>query len=96
MCIRDRADAVSLELTKGQISLHDVYLMHGSKPNISRYTRRGITLRLMPTSSLFSRDLADEMHRNNKKKGKLNLSEHPVLLLRGEDVCGENKFVNYN
>jgi len=92
----NESDSVSLELTKGQISIHDVYLMHGSRPNVSMHTRRGITLRLMPTSSLYSRDLADEMHRNNKKKGKLNLSEHPVLLLRGEDICGENKFLNHN
>lgn len=85
----DERDAVNIELKRGQVSLHDVFLMHGSQPNRSDKIRRGITMRLMPTTSHYDRDVANEMHRG---RGKLNLAEHPVLLLRGIDQCGMNEF----
>ncbi len=86
----DESQAVDLELQRGQVSLHDVYLMHGSQPNLSGKRRRGMTMRLMPTSSLYDREIAHE--RFVKQRGKMNMAEHPVLLLRGVDQCGKNEF----
>lgn len=85
----DESRAVDIELEHGQVSLHDVYLMHGSQPNYSGKRRRGMTMRLMPTTSLYDRDVANEMY---KQRGKINMAEHPVLLLRGVDRCGKNEF----
>ena len=52
----DESNAVSMELEAGMISLHDVYLVHGSAVNRSSRSRRGLTLRFMPTSSVFDRE----------------------------------------
>lgn len=49
----DESTAVDVVLEAGQISLHDVYLMHGSEPNTSGKPRRGMTLRFFPTTSVF-------------------------------------------
>ena len=76
-------------LEAGQISLHDVYLAHGSEINTSERPRRGMTLRLMPTTSHFDRDLAARMH---VERGGRSLGRHNVFLLRGEDRCGRNDF----
>ena len=49
----DASQAVDLVLEAGQMSLHDVYLVHGSEANRSANPRRGMTLRFMPTTSVF-------------------------------------------
>ena len=54
----DETRAADLVLKAGQMSLHDVYLPHGSEPNFSSRPRRGMTLRFMPTTSVFDRDIA--------------------------------------
>jgi len=46
-------EAVDIVLEPGQISLHDVYLYHGSEANKSDKPRRGMTLRYMPTTSVY-------------------------------------------
>ena len=86
----DESQAVDIELKRGQISLHDVYLMHGSQPNTSGMRRRGMTMRLMPTTSLYDREVANEMFA--KRGGAMSLADHPVLLLRGSDQTGRNRF----
>ncbi|MCZ6642247.1 MAG: phytanoyl-CoA dioxygenase family protein, partial [Gammaproteobacteria bacterium] len=64
------------------ISLHDVYLMHGSEANTSDRPRRGMTLRYMPTTSVYRRDL-----------GKSPIDDKRTLfLMRGEDASGQNDF----
>ncbi len=85
----DEADAVDIVLEAGQISLHDVYLLHGSEPNTSPKSRRGMTMRFMPTTSVFDRDLARE------KAARLGIVDHSarqVFLLRGVDRSGQNTF----
>ena len=76
-------------MKRGQISLHDVYLMHGSEPNRSSKPRRGMTMRMMPTTSLYDRTAADAMY---AERGGTNLAHHPVLLLNGQDRHGGNEF----
>lgn len=83
-------DAVDLVLDCGQISLHDVFLIHGSEANTSPNPRRGMTLRYMPTTSVFDRDLADrQMAAKNLKTGH---SQRTLFLMRGGDKSGRNDF----
>ena len=85
----DASEAVDIELERGQVSLHDVYLMHGSEPNRSTTPRRGLTMRFMPTTSHYDLALAEQMFDSG---GKNNLALNPVLLMRGEDRSGCNRF----
>ena len=85
----DETDAVDIVLKAGQVSLHDVYLLHGSEPNRSPRPRRGMTMRFMPTTSVFDRELAQEKAR---RLGIVDHSDRQVYLLRGTDRSGENEF----
>lgn len=78
----DEDRAVDIVLEAGQISLHDVYLMHASEANSSDKPRRGMTLRYMPTSSVYRRDL---------NKSPVD-DKRTVFLMRGIDESGENDF----
>ena len=82
-------EAVDLTLEAGQISLHDVYLVHGSEENKSPNPRRGMTLRYMPTTSVFDRDLAA---RQEKEKKLLDHTQRTLFLMRGTDISGRNDF----
>ena len=85
----DEREAVDLELKTGQISLHDVYLLHGSDANTSDKPRRGMTLRFMPTSSVFDREMATELHH------RLGVADHAtrtLFLMRGADESKQNDF----
>lgn len=84
----DEAEAVNIELKPGQVSLHDVYLYHGSDANKSDKSRRGMTLRYMPTSSVYGHDLPTKY----KREGVLEMSQRTVYLMRGTDRSGENSF----
>lgn len=53
----DEANAVDLELQPGQMSLHDVYMIHGAQANTSGKRRTGVALRYMPSTSVFERNL---------------------------------------
>ncbi len=85
----DERQAVDLVLAPGQVSLHDVFLLHGSEANTSDRPRRGMTLRFMPTSSVFDHALASELYQ------RLGITDHSVrtlYLMRGIDECGQNDF----
>eukprot|EP00746_Dinoflagellata_sp_MGD_P026245 gnl/MRDRNA2_/MRDRNA2_161822_c0_seq1.p1 gnl/MRDRNA2_/MRDRNA2_161822_c0~~gnl/MRDRNA2_/MRDRNA2_161822_c0_seq1.p1 ORF type:complete len:261 (-),score=31.63 gnl/MRDRNA2_/MRDRNA2_161822_c0_seq1:175-957(-) len=79
----DASKAVDLVLEPGQISLHDVFLIHGSEKNTSDHSRRGMTMRFMPTTSVYRRDL---------DVGWPEGPELPVFLMRGEDKSGKTDF----
>jgi ectoine hydroxylase-related dioxygenase (phytanoyl-CoA dioxygenase family) len=82
-------DAVDLELQPGQMSMHDVYMIHGAKANTSTIRRTGVAIRYMPTTSHFDRSL----HPAQGKSGlSLNFATRPLWLLKGRDVCGRNDF----
>ncbi|MCY3885985.1 MAG: phytanoyl-CoA dioxygenase family protein [Gammaproteobacteria bacterium] len=81
----DESAAVDIELEAGQISLHDVYLMHSSEPNRSYKPRRGMTLRFMPTTSVYCRNLSSGPSARVDRARTL-------FLMRGVDVSGENDF----
>lgn len=84
--IKDPADIM---LEPGQVSLHDVYLAHGSEPNRSGKSRRGMTLRFMPTTSVFDRARAEQLHHDI---GIRNHAVRTLFLMRGGDPSGQNDF----
>ena len=86
----DGSQAVDIALQQGQISLHDVFLVHGSQPNRSVNSRRGMTMRYMPTTSIFDHKLAARQYNN------LQVPDHSnrkLYHMRGEDRSGENELV---
>ena len=85
----DDDKAVPLELEAGQMSLHDVYLLHGSEANDSGKPRRGITMRFMPGTSVFDREKAKQLSRD---LGVVDHSDRTIYLMRGQDKTGENDF----
>jgi chlorinating enzyme len=84
----DESKAVDIVLQPGEVSLHDVYLYHGSEPNFSDHPRRGMTLRYMPTSSVYHHD--DETR--FEREGRLDMSNRTIYLMRGADQSGQNDF----
>ncbi|MFY8179583.1 MAG: phytanoyl-CoA dioxygenase family protein, partial [Limnohabitans sp.] len=77
------------ELQPGQMSMHDVYMIHGAKANTSTQRRTGVALRFMPGTSLFDRDLRPV---DGKSGVPVSFGTRPLWLLRGEDRTGRNDF----
>ena len=78
-----------MTLKRGQISLHDVYLVHGSEANNSSMARRAVTMRFMPTSSVFDH----QMVKDKNLFSKLNASKYQdrkIYHMRGRDISGKN------
>lgn len=89
----DESQARDDVLQAGQISLHDVYLVHGSRENRSPRRRSDYAIRYMPATSRYVRDPAFPANAYAAEKSKLmNYTERPLWLLRGRDIAG-NDFV---
>jgi hypothetical protein len=85
----DERAAVDIELEPGQMSLHDVYMIHGAEANRSARRRTGVALRYMPASSVFERDLEPVQ---GKSGVPVDFARRPIWLVRGRDVSGRNDF----
>ena len=85
----DEGEAVDLELEPGQMSMHDVYMIHGAKANTSDRRRTGVALRYMPASSVFERDLRPA---DGQTGLAVDFARRPLWLLRGSDRSGRNDF----
>jgi ectoine hydroxylase-related dioxygenase (phytanoyl-CoA dioxygenase family) len=85
----DEGDAVDIELEPGQMSLHDVYMIHGARPNTSSKRRTGVALRYMPATSVFERDLKPA---HGKTGVAVDFAHRPLWLVRGMDRSGRNDF----
>ncbi len=85
-----QAAPVDVILRAGQMSLHDVYLIHGSNENRSPHRRAGIAIRYMPATSIFRRDLIAP---SDASGFKVDFSNRPLWLLRGSDQTGQNNFM---
>ena len=85
----DENTAVDIELEPGQMSLHDVYMIHGAKANTSQKRRTGVALRYMPSTSHFDRSLKPM---DGKTGVAVNFANRPLWLLRGVDRTGLNDF----
>jgi hypothetical protein len=85
----DEATAVDVELQPGEMSLHDVYMIHGARPNTSQRRRTGVALRYMPSTSVFDRSLKPV---DGKTGVPVNFAKRPLWLVRGVDRSGRNDF----
>jgi ectoine hydroxylase-related dioxygenase (phytanoyl-CoA dioxygenase family) len=79
-----------IEIEAGQMILFDLYLIHGSHSNDTPQQRRALTIRYMPTTSHFDRELAARQHR---EMAVPDLSKRHLYRVRGIDHCGKNKLV---
>jgi len=86
----DEQQAVDIELQPGQMSLHDVYMIHGARPNRSARRRTGVALRYMPSTSLFDRSLRPV---DGQSGVPVQFAQRPLWLLKGVDRHGGNDFV---
>lgn len=83
----DPSDAVDVVLEPGQMSIHDVFMIHGSEANRSTHRRAGLAIRYMPATSLYDRRI--------KMPGgaaaiRQDMSRRPIYLVRGEDRAGND------
>jgi ectoine hydroxylase-related dioxygenase (phytanoyl-CoA dioxygenase family) len=85
----DESKAVDVELEPGQMSLHDVYMIHGATLNRSPLRRAGVAIRYMPGSSVFERNL---MKPGSGSGYLVDFSTRPLWLLKGKDRTGKNDF----
>jgi hypothetical protein len=85
----DLEQARDIVLEPGQISLHDVYLVHGSGANRSDRRRMGLVLRIMPASSFYNHDSGKIKEDAGSPHG---YSNRALFLLRGTDRSGRNDF----
>lgn len=85
----DDKEAVDLELQPGQMSMHDVYMIHGAQANRSGQRRTGVALRFMPGTSLFDRKLRPS---DGQTGVPVSFATRPLWLLRGMDRTGANDF----
>jgi hypothetical protein len=85
----DLNEARDIVLDAGQISLHDVYLVHGSEANRSDKRRMGLVLRIMPASSYYNHNSGKIKEDAGSPHG---YSNRALFLLRGEDKSGRNDF----
>ena len=81
--------ARDIVLEPGQISLHDVYLVHGSAANHSAKRRMGLVLRIMPATSFYNHNSGKIKEDAGSPHG---YSNRALFLLRGEDSSGRNDF----
>lgn len=73
-------------LYAGQISIHDVYLIHGSGVNRSDKRRADYAIRYMPATSRYVRDSSFAANAYAAEKSQLmNYTKRPLWLLRGVD-----------
>jgi hypothetical protein len=86
----DESSAVDLELQPGEMSLHDVYMVHGAKANRSDRRRTGVALRYMPSTSVFERDLRPA---DGKTGIAVDFANRPLWLVKGSDRSGRNDLV---
>ena len=85
----DDNEAVDIELAPGQMSMHDIYMIHGAQANRSGVRRTGVALRYMPGSSLFDRSLKPS---DGQTGVPVSFATRPLWLLRGADRTGRNDF----
>ena len=85
----DLERARDIVLQPGQISIHDVYLVHGSGPNLSDRRRMGLVLRIMPATSFYNHSSGKIKEDAGSPHG---YSRRALYLLRGVDRSQRNNF----
>ncbi len=85
----DLASAYDVIMTAGELSLHDVDIVHGSQPNRSPRRRAGFAIRYMPSTAHYDRSL---QLGNASATVPVEFAQRPIWLVRGVDRCGRNDF----
>ncbi len=85
----EESDAVDIELEPGQLSLHDVFMIHGANANRSPRRRTGVAIRYMPGTAHFDRSLGEA---HGASGLATDYAHRPLWLLRGADRTGLNNF----
>ncbi|MCC6000277.1 MAG: phytanoyl-CoA dioxygenase family protein [Pararhodobacter sp.] len=87
----DDSKARDVVLAPGQISLHDVYTVHGSAHNRGTKRRADYAIRYMPATSLYDRspDHPATVYAN-KMSPNMNYPMRPIWLVRGQDRAGND------
>lgn len=92
----DLGDAQDVVLEPGQISLHDVYLVHGSAENHSNRRRADYAIRYMPATTLYDRSPSNPaVVYAREHSPNMNYPLRPIWLVRGVDRAG-NDFTTGN
>lgn len=84
----DETTAKDDALAAGQISLHDVFLIHGSRVNRSTKRRAGLTFRYMPATSHFDRSIPEYRTVGIAS----DFSKRPLFQVRGVNRNPQNDF----
>jgi hypothetical protein len=85
----DLESAEDLVLEPGQLSIHDVYLVHGSNANRSGKRRMGLVFRYMPGGSFYNHGGGQATEDQGSRHG---YTKRALFLLRGRDRSGRNDF----
>jgi hypothetical protein len=85
----DEATSEDLIIRAGQVSFHDVYMVHGSAANRTDRRRAAFIVRLMPATSLYDHGLGAAMGAKHAGHG---YGVRPLYQVRGRDVHGGNNF----
>lgn len=83
----DEGEARDDCLRAGEFSLHDVFLIHGSRANRSPRRRAGFVIRYMPATSVFDRSIQREQ---SQAGVAFDLGRRPIWLMRGADRAGND------
>ncbi len=89
----DEATAEPLILRRGQMSFHDVYMIHGSLANRTDQRRAAFIVRLMPATSFYDHALGAETGKKHPAQG---YGVRPLYLVSGTDRAGNNFTIGHD
>ena len=85
----NESEAVYDALEAGQFSIHDVHLVHGSAANTSGNRRAAITLRYMPATAHWDREIMAVPTPGNRSPSA-DFAIRPIVLVRGQNRNPKN------
>jgi hypothetical protein len=89
----DEGQGRDVVLQAGQISIHDVYMVHGSAENRSNKRRSDYAIRYMPATTRYVRD--PSFPANQMASADMNYIHRPLWLLRGQDRAGNDYTIGH-
>jgi ectoine hydroxylase-related dioxygenase (phytanoyl-CoA dioxygenase family) len=85
----DESIAHDLLLKAGEVSFHDVYMIHGSKANNTDQRRTAFVVRIMPGHCHYDHEFGQQMAEPHQAH---DYGRRPLFLIRGRDTTGKNNF----
>lgn len=84
--------AEPLLLRAGQVSFHDVYMIHGSQANRTARRRAAFIVRLMPATSFYDHELGAVTGKQHEAQG---YGIRPLYLVSGTDRANNNFHIGH-